>query len=365
MWLDHAPPGGVTTPMKVDLHCHILPKNWPNLKERYGYGGFIRLEHTDACTARMMQDERFFRAVDHNLWDPDVRIEECNHQHVDVQVLSTVPVMFSYWAKPKDTLDLSRFLNDHIASVVAQYPKRYLGLGTVPLQDPELACQELRRCVTELGLCGIEIGTHVQGWNLDDQRLFPLYEEAEKLGAALFVHPWEMLGEDRMQNYWMRWLVGMPAETTLAICSVVMGGVVEKFPQLKMCFAHGGGAYAATLGRIEHGFNVRPDLCQTVTTTPPSALLQRIYVDSLVHTENALHMLIDTFGPNRVALGSDYPFPLGEHHPGKLIEDMGLSPTVKEQLLSGTALEFLGRRRLDFVTAQSEAHSAMLRGEAS
>jgi len=348
--------------MKIDLHCHILPKNWPDLKARYGYGGFIRLEHVDPCTARMMQDERFFRAVDHNLWEPEARIEECNAQGVDVQVLSTVPVMFSYWAKPEHTLDLSRFLNDHIAGVVRQYPKRFMGLATLPMQDTELACQELRRAVTELGLCGIEIGTHVQGWNLDDERFYPLYEEAEKLGAAIFVHPWEMLGEDRMQNYWMRWLVGMPAETTLAICSVVMGGVVERFPNLRLLFAHGGGAYAATLGRIEHGFNVRPDLCQTQTKTRPSELLHRIYVDSLVHTEDALRMLIDTVGADHIAMGSDYPFPLGEHHPGKLIEDMGLSAAQKEQMLSGTALTFLGRRRVDFITEASEAHSAKLRG---
>ena len=346
--------------MKVDLHTHILPKQWPDLKERYGYGGFVRLDHVDACTAHMMQDERFFRAVDHNLWEPDARIEECDRHGVDVQVLSTVPVMFSYWAKPQDTLDLSRFLNDHIASVVAAHPKRFVGLGTLPMQDPDLACGELHRCVKELGLAGIEIGTHVEGYNLDDERLFPIYDEAQKLGACIFVHPWEMLGEDRMQRYWLRWLVGMPAETTLAIASVVMGGIVERFPKLRFAFAHGGGAYAATLGRIEHGFNVRPDLCQTATTTKPSALLGRIYVDSLVHQENALSMLIDTFGSNRVCLGSDYPFPLGEHHPGKLIEDADLPRELKEQLLSDTALDFLGLSKERFTTERSARHSAAL-----
>ena len=127
--------------MKVDLHTHILPKNWPDLRERYGYGGFISLDHVDSCSARMMQDEKFFRAVDHNLWAPHARLEDCDGHDVDVQVLSTVPVMFSYWAKPRDTLDLSRFLNDHLASVVAQDPKRFLGLGTLPMQSPDLACE--------------------------------------------------------------------------------------------------------------------------------------------------------------------------------------------------------------------------------
>lgn len=346
--------------MKIDLHTHILPKTWPDLKERYGYGGFIRLDHVDDCTANMMQDDRFFRKVAHNTWDPDERLRECDGHHVDVQVLSTVPVMFSYWAKPRDTLDLSRFLNDHIASVVARYPKRYIGLGTLPLQAPDLACEELGRCMKDLGLAGVEIGTHVQGWNLDDEHLWPVYQEAEKLGAALFVHPWEMLGEDRMSKYWLKWLVGMPAETTLAIASIVMGGIVEKFPKLRLCFAHGGGAYAATLGRIDHGFEVRPDLCQTATTTKPSELLRHIYVDSLVHQERALRVLVETFGTDRVSLGSDYPFPLGEHVPGELIEAMEMSAAEKEQLLSGTALAFLGRDRSDYETEHSLAHSRQL-----
>lgn len=346
--------------MKVDLHTHILPKHWPDLKERYGYGGFIRLEHVDACSARMMQDERFFRAVDHNLWDPEVRLAECDAHGVDVQVLSTVPVMFSYWAKPQDTLDLSRYLNDHIAETVARHPKRFIGLGTLPMQAPDLACVELRRCVNELGLAGVEIGTHVLGWNLDDARLFPVYEEAEKLGAAIFVHPWEMLGEDRMTRYWLQWLVGMPAETTLAIASVVMGGVLERFPRLRFAFAHGGGAFAATIGRIDHGFHVRPDLCQTATTTPPSKFMRQIWVDSLVHDEKALRSLIDAYGEDRVALGSDYPFPLGEHEPGSLIETVDLSVEHKELLLSGTALAFLGRERELFETDASRAHSRRL-----
>jgi aminocarboxymuconate-semialdehyde decarboxylase len=346
--------------MKIDLHTHILPKTWPDLKERYGYGGFVRLEHVDACSARMMQDDRFFRAVSHNTWDPDVRLAECGTHGVDVQVLSTVPVMFSYWAKPRDTLDLCRFLNDHVASVVAQYPRHYIGLGTLPMQEPELACEELHRSVRELGLAGVEIGTHIGAWNLDDEALYPFWAEAEKLDASVFIHPWEMLGEDRMTRYWLKWLVGMPTETTLAICSVLMGGVVEKFPRLKLAFAHGGGAFAAILGRISHGFDVRPDLCQTRTSTPPKDLLQNLYVDSLVHDEQALHLLLDTFGAERIALGSDYPFPLGEHHPGQLIESVALPSSTKERLLSGTALAFLGLSRELFETERSLSHSKKL-----
>ncbi len=329
--------------MKVDLHTHILPRQWPDLRERYGYGGWVRLEHAcDGC-ARMMIDDQLFREVHANLWDPSVRLADCERTGVHVQVLSTVPVMFSYGAKPADTHDLSRLLNDHIAGLCAEFPDRFVGLGTVPMQDDRLAVRELERCVTELGMPGIQIGSHVNGCNLDEPALFPIFEAVQALDAAVFVHPWEMLGRDRMKKYWLPWLVGMPAETALAICSVIFGGVLERLPDLRIAFAHGGGAFAFTLGRIEHGFKVRPDLCATDTSIAPRDLLHRLYVDSLVHDARALHYLVDLMGADRVALGSDYPFPLGEAEPGKLIADTpDMTEPQRQRLLSGTALEFLG-----------------------
>src|SRR5450432_4350131 len=147
--------------MKIDLHTHILPKEWPDLDAKYGYSGFIRLDHYKPCCARMMKGDHFFREVHDNVWDPKRRIEECDKAGVAMQVLSTVPVMFSYWAKPADTLDLSRRLNDHIAEVVRDNPARFAVLATVPLQDPDMAASELERCVHELGLRGAQIGTHV------------------------------------------------------------------------------------------------------------------------------------------------------------------------------------------------------------
>jgi aminocarboxymuconate-semialdehyde decarboxylase len=352
--------------VKIDLHTHILPRSWPDMRERYGYGGFIRLEHTDPCSARMMQDDKFFRAVQSDLWDTEVRLAACDRAGVDVQVLSTVPVMFSYWAKPDDALDLSRLLNDHIAEVVARCPRRFVGLGTLPMQAPELAARELTRCVTELGLRGAQIGTHVGLWNLDDDALAPVYATAEALGAALLVHPWDMLGQDRMARYWTQWLVGMPAETTLAICCVLMGGVVERYPRLRWCFAHGGGAFVGTLGRIEHGFHARPDLCQTRTTTSPAELARRIYVDALVHDEPSLRSLIERLGVARIAMGSDYPFPLGEATPGGLIESLAdLAQRDKERLLSGTALELLGLASHELGPAHARAPGSDTEGGAS
>lgn len=327
----------------VDVHTHILPRELPRWSQRFGYGGFIQLDHHRPCCARMLRDDgTFFRDVEDNCWSAERRLEQCDAAGVDIQVLSTVPVMFHYWAEPAHAAETSRFLNDHIAEVVAEHPTRFVGLGTLPLQSTDLAIHELERLHRELGLRGVQIGTHVQGRNLDDDALFPVFTRAAELGMAVFVHPWDMLGGDRLTRYWMPWLVGMPAELAVAMCSMIFGGVLERLPSLRVCFAHGGGAFPGTFGRIAHGFEARPDLCATRNPHPPDRYLSRIYVDSLVHDARQLRLILDLFGANRVALGTDYPFPLGELHPGWLIRSADLDADTTQRLLGGTALEWLG-----------------------
>jgi aminocarboxymuconate-semialdehyde decarboxylase len=335
--------------LKIDIHTHIIPEKMPNWAERFGYGGFISLDHHKPCCAKMMIDDKFFREIQSNCWDPETRITECNHHHIDVQVLSTIPVLFSYWAKAKDALVLSEFLNDHIAGIVDKYPKRFVGLATIPLQDIDLAILELQRCFKTQGFAGFQFGSHVNDMNLNDPHFFPFYEEAEKLGAAIFVHPWDMMAKDKMAKYWLPWLVGMPAESSLAICSMIFGGVFEKFPNLRVAFAHGGGSFPATIGRIEHGFHVRPDLVAVDNPINPRNYLSKIYFDTLVHDPLMMNYLMDLVGPNQLALGTDYPFPLGELSPGKLIDSMPYNDEMKERLFNGTALAWLGLKKEQFL----------------
>lgn len=333
--------------MKIDIHTHILPPEIPRFKEKFGYGGFITLKHhahhscSASCGADMIDDNgKFFRKVDANCFNEEERINDCQKTNVDIQVLSTVPVMFSYWAKPHDGEYVAQTLNDHIAGVVNRFPKKFIGLGTLPMQAPELAIRELAR-LKNLGFKGVQIGSHINDWNLDDQNLFGIYEALSALDLSLFVHPWEMMGQEKMPKYWLPWLVGMPAETSRAICSMIFGGVFEKFPKLKVAFAHGGGSFPATIGRIEHGFIARPDLCAIDNPHNPRKYLGHFYVDSLVHDHEALKFLLKIIGEDRIMLGSDYPFPLGEEHPGKMIEELDLAKITKEKLLYKNALEWL------------------------
>lgn len=328
--------------MKIDIHTHIMPEKSPNWFKKFGYGDFIHLEHHKPCCARMIRGDKVFREIQSNCWDPKDRSQDMINTRVDVQVLSTIPVLFNYWARAEHALETSRFFNDHIASVVDDHPQKFIGLGTLPMQDVDLAIQEMQRCVESLGFPGVEIGTHIGDRNLDDPAFDPFWEAAEALGCALFIHPWDMMGQAQMKKYWLPWLVGMPAETSRALCSLIFGGVFERYPRLRMAFAHGGGSFPFTLGRISHGFEVRPDLCAIDNPHPPSKYIGKFWVDSLVHDPKTFSWLVEVMGEDQICLGSDYPFPLGEHHPGKMIESMNdWSGKQKDKFLFSNALRWL------------------------
>ncbi len=326
--------------LKIDMHTHIIPEQLPRFADKFGYGDFIHLVHHKPGFANMMKGDKFFREIESNCWNAEERIEEYATHQTQVQVVCTIPVMFSYWAKPQDCLELSRFLNDDIAETVANHPKHYLALGTVPMQDTKLAIQELQRC-KELGLPGIQIGSNINDKNLNEAEFFPIFEACQSLGMAVFVHPWNMMGFNSMEKYWLPWLVGMPAETSRAICSMIFGGVFERLPQLRVCFAHAGGAFLPTIGRVEHGFNCRPDLVAVDNPVSPREYLNKFWVDCITHDARMLQYILETAGTDKVCLGSDYPFPLGDLEIGAFIEEMDLPKATVEAIFAKNTLAWL------------------------
>jgi len=327
---------------KIDVHAHFLPARLPDMAARSGHGGWIALSPGEGGRLTMSRDGEFFRAIEPNCFDVDVRLADLDEQGLAMQALSTIPVMFGYSAGAEDAHYLGSYLNDHLAEVVRAHPDRFAGLGTLPMQDPDLAIRELERCVRDLGMAGVQIGTHVGGRNLDDPGIVRVLEAARDLGAGVLVHPWDMLGAERMGRHWLPWLVGMPAESALAIASMILGGVFDRLPGLRVCFAHGGGAFPFILGRIEHGHSVRPDLVATVTSRKPREYLDRFWVDTGVHDDHAFRYLLELMGPQGICLGSDQPFPLGEDRPGEIVEHAGLPEEDARRILELEPARFLG-----------------------
>ncbi len=318
-----------------------MPREMPDFARKFGYGDFIMLNHIEPGKANMMQGRRFFRQITENCWNPEIRISEYEQFNTQVQVVCTIPVLFSYWAKPEDGAEVARFLNDDIARSIEPFMKNYIGLGTLPMQDTDLAIKELQRC-KELGFPGVQIGSNINDKNLDEPEFYPIFEACQDLGMAVFVHPWNMMGMDQMRKYWLPWLVGMPAETSRAICSMVFAGIFEKLPNLRVCFAHAGGSFIPTIGRIEHGFNCRPDLVAIDNDVNPREYLGKFWVDCITHDADALKFIIDKVGSEKVCLGSDYPFPLGDLEIGKFIEEMNLPKQDIDNIFCNSSLGWFG-----------------------
>ena len=258
-----------------------------------------------------------------------------------MQVICTIPVLFAYWAKPKDTADIAQFLNDDVARTVQDHPQHYVGLGTLPMQDTELSLLELERC-KEIGLHGIQIGSNINGYNLSEPRFNPIWEACERLGLSIMVHPWDMIGKEMMTKYWLPWLVGMPAETSRAACSMVFSGIFDRYPKLRVMFSHASGAFLATLGRIEHGWRCRPDLVAVDNPNNPRSYVGKFWVDSITHDARLMDYVLELQGADKVVMGSDYPFPLGDLEFGQYLEtEMDLSEAQRKAIFHGAALDWL------------------------
>jgi aminocarboxymuconate-semialdehyde decarboxylase len=288
-----------------------------------------------------------------------VRLEDMDRDGIETQIVSATPVLFAYGREAKDALDCARYFNDFALEFCAPSGGRLKALCQVPLQDIAASCAELTRCM-RAGHVGVQIGNHVSDKNLDDPGILDFLRHCAQEGAAVLVHPWDMMAAPRMPKYMMPWTVGMPAETQLAVVSLIVSGAFDHLPaNLRICFAHGGGAFVFLLGRLENAWKHHP-VARGVSEFAPSHYLDRFYVDSAVFDTSTLGFLVEKMGAERVVLGSDYPFPLGEQRVGSLIRDSGLAADVKAKLLVGNAKRWLD---IEAIPATVSASAAGGRGE--
>ena len=324
----------------VDIHTHFSPNSWPDLAARYGTPNWPWIKHTEPGKADIMVGDRFFRHIYSACWDPEIRLQEMDRDGIDLQIISATPVLFAYERAAGHALDCAQLFNDAALELCSRGKGRLKSLCQVPLQDTDGACKELSRCM-QAGHLGVQIGNHVGDRNLDDPGVVTFLHHCADEGAAVLVHPWEMLGRERMPKYMMPWTVGMPAETQLALVALILSGAFDRLPStLRICFAHGGGSFAFLLGRLENAWHHHP-VARGECEHPPSHYLNRFFVDSAVFEQNTLRFLVETMGTDGVMLGSDYPFPLGEERVGSLIRQSKSQQDIKTKLLGGNAVRFL------------------------
>jgi len=326
----------------IDIHAHFLPRTWPDFAKRFGTPDWPWLQHTAPGQAMLMIGDRPFRPVTSACWDPDVRLEAMDRDGVDVQIMCVTPLLFAYDRPSAQALECARVFNDAARELCAAAPERLKSLCQVPLQDTDLACRELSRAMAD-GHVGVHIGNHVGARDLDDEGLLTFLEHCAAEGAAVFVHPWDMMAPERMSRYMLPWLVAMPAETQLSILWLILSGAFERLPRsLKLCFAHGGGSLPYLIGRVDNAWRNR-DIVREDCPQLPSSYLDRFYVDAAVFSSEALSFLVRVMGEQRVMLGSDYPYPLGEQEVGSLIRSHpDLAARTRRKLLHDNAAEFFG-----------------------
>jgi aminocarboxymuconate-semialdehyde decarboxylase len=328
--------------VRIDVHTHIVPEGWEDWAARFGGDRWPSLVRHDACRATIMTGGQFFRAVDDRSWSPERRIADMDRLGIDRQALSPPPVMFCYWADARANAAFARLQNENVAAIAGRHPTRFVGMATVPLQDPDLAVQELRHCRERLGLRAVEIGSCPGGRDFDDPALFPFFEACAALDVAVFVHPASpLVGQERLTRYYFPLIVGNPLETALAASKLIYGAVLERLPALRVCFAHGGGAFPFTLARLDHGWKVRPEGPAAIPR-PPREYARLLYFDSLTLSAANLRFLVEQFGAERIVIGSDYPFDMGSDDPVAALGEAGLPAAAREQIEGEAARRFLG-----------------------
>ncbi len=335
--------------MNIDFHAHVIPPAYLDLVRA---GRVPNLSATAVAGTEVLAIESGTCGNGHGpvtqrlplipAWlDTAARIAAMDASRVDIQVLSAVQFMYHYWLDAERAAVLARVTNEGIAAMVATNPARFAGMATVPLQDATLAIDELEYAHFELGLHAVEIGTHIDGVPLDAQALEPFWARAEALGSVVFIHPYAPLGAGHLCDYYLRNLLGNPFETAVAISRLMFGGVLDRHPRLRFCFAHGGGAICSVIGRLDKGFEIDGS-CRVNCASRPASRLGRLWYDTVTHDVDALDYLISRVGASQLLLGSDYPFAIGDLDPVRTVERLGIDRKSRDAILGGNAATLLG-----------------------
>ena len=324
----------------VDVHCHReCQAAMEMMKAEAERVGFVPLQFGNDITRKVNAAQIEF--IKPKMLSLEERIADMDRMGVDIQAVSISPYQFYYWAEPEIGRKASQMENDDLAEAVARHPDRLVGLGTVPLQNTEMAVAEMERCVDELGFRGLEINTHVGGDELSAERLAPFWARAEELGILLFMHPAGYTSPERFGDHYFLNIIGHPLESTIAISQLIFGGVIDRHPGLKICVAHGGGFLPSYAGRMDHAYHAREDVSHGLPK-PPGEYLKKFYFDTMVFAPDQIEFLVEKYGADHVLLGTDYPYDMGEDDPVGLVARAGkLTDEQRTRVCGGSAAELL------------------------
>ena len=330
--------------LAVDLHCHVhTPEADEIAKQTREPAPDPIARHGSARTAERQQALR--RELDRKLTSIEQRLSDMDKMGIDVQAISTSPMQYYYRLEPDLGRQTSRRINERLAEIVASHPDRFVALATLPMQEPQLAVRELEYCMKELGFRGIEIGTNVRKAELSDERFSPVFEKAQALGAVVFLHPSGFTDTSRLGPHFLTNVIGNPLDTTVALAHLVYGGVLERYPRLKIVAAHGGGYMGHYPARMDHAYKVRPE-CHDHIKRPPSFYMKKIYYDTMVFSHTQLQHLVNLWGAEHVVIGTDYPYDMGYYKPVDFVnETKTLSRAEKEAIIGANAAKLLGLKR--------------------
>jgi aminocarboxymuconate-semialdehyde decarboxylase len=341
-------PRGAGGNLRVDVHCHAVS---PAAAKAAGTPPRPEMEPMGYYASQETREVNRGQAALNlpKLTSTAQRLADMDAMGIDVQVLSPSPAQYFYWAEPELGVQLAQTVNDHIATTIASAPDRFAGLGTLPMQHPAAALEELERCVGKLGFRGVELCTNVNGEELAAPQFHRIFRRAQELGVVLFLHPMGFSEGRRLARHYFNNVIGNPLDTTLALSHLIFEGVLDDFPDLKICVAHGGGFLGSYSARMDHAWCVRPD-CRSKAKQPPSSYLKKMYFDTVVFDPESLEFLIHQYGHEHILMGTDYPFDMGEADPLALIERLGVTEAAKEAIRGGNA-----RRLLDLPEAAQRA----------